>query len=266
VTPNDPNDADGGANNLQNYPVITTGVLSGGTLTINYSVPSSTSNSAYPLTVEFFRADADGQEGETFLDSVSYLAPGAAVAPVSAGGTVAGQRVLATATDANGNTSEFSASVAVASGLLAPSELARGEGGDSVRADDVLPVAWEAISVWQASGLDAAQVAALRSLEIEVADLPSRHLGPELPGRVVLEVDAAGYGWYVDTTPGTRDDTVPSDRRDLLTAILHEMGYAIGLVHADGEEDVMAEVLQPGTRRLPTTEVDAIFARGLWLV
>jgi hypothetical protein len=98
---------------LQNFPAITSASVSADVLTVYYSVPSSTSNAAYPLTVEFFEADADGQEGQRFLGSVIYATPGAAVAPFLAAGTVAGQRLLATATDADGNTSEFSVSMVI---------------------------------------------------------------------------------------------------------------------------------------------------------
>src|SRR5262249_3343996 len=65
ATPNDLSptpDADAGANNLQNFPIITVASVSGSSLTIKYSVPSDPANSTYPLRVEFFQADADGQE------------------------------------------------------------------------------------------------------------------------------------------------------------------------------------------------------------
>jgi hypothetical protein len=53
---------------------------------------------------------------------------------------------------------------------------------------------------------------------------------------------------------------------DTTDAVPLRAGHAIGLMHADVEDDLMADLLQPGTRRLPTTtEVDEVFARGLWL-
>jgi hypothetical protein len=106
VAANDPDDADTGPNKLQNFPVMSSAVLSGGTtLTIGYSVPSATVNSLYPLAVEFFVADAAGQEGQTYLGGESYPAPGADSVVLTVGGVAAGQRIVATATDAQGNTS-----------------------------------------------------------------------------------------------------------------------------------------------------------------
>lgn len=118
ATPNDAGDADAGPNNLQNFPEINMGTAlntasSGGMVTIDYTVPSATANSAYPLQIEFFLADADDEEGQTFLGSDTYPAASAGVSktvmltpPVTVS---VGDRIVATATDANGNTSEFSA-------------------------------------------------------------------------------------------------------------------------------------------------------------
>jgi len=44
------------------------------------------------------------------------------------------------------------------------------------------------------------------------------------------------------------------------------MGHALGLADLDSEVDLMAGVLQPGTRRLPTlADVDQVLAGGDWL-
>jgi predicted Zn-dependent protease len=53
---------------------------------------------------------------------------------------------------------------------------------------------------------------------------------------------------------------------DLLTAVLHEMGHAIGLAHVAGEDELMAAIQQPGARRLPTVAaMDEVLASGAWL-
>jgi len=94
--------------------VITSADLAGRNLKVTYSVDSAAANSAYPLTVEFFIADAADQ-GRTFIYRATYATPQAVdkitfkpvILPSS------GDPIVATATDANGNTSEFSSSIAV---------------------------------------------------------------------------------------------------------------------------------------------------------
>jgi parallel beta-helix repeat protein len=113
VTPNDSDDGDTGANNLQNYPVI------GDVLNLPESVTiigtlNSISDTVY--TLEFFSnavCDPSGNgEGETYLGSdivvtdsggdIDFTIALAAAVPE-------GRFVTATATDPGGNTSEFSA-------------------------------------------------------------------------------------------------------------------------------------------------------------
>ncbi len=107
-TPNDASDADDGANHYQNFPEITSTSLSGPNMSVDYGVDSSAANSIYPLTVEFFIADAAGQ-GRTFIHRATYSYPQTLdhITFVPAELPVAGDKIVATATDANGNTSEF---------------------------------------------------------------------------------------------------------------------------------------------------------------
>ncbi len=108
VTANDAGDGDTGPNNLQNFPVLNPITTAG---TVSGSLDSTVANAAYPIRIEFFAntaCDASGNgEGEVFLGAASLGAPGSFTfnyAPV--GGKTF---ITATATDANGNTSEFSA-------------------------------------------------------------------------------------------------------------------------------------------------------------
>jgi len=107
VNPNDPGDADTGANQLQNRPEIFGAEEDAGQFSIDYAVDAAT----FPIRVEFFIADDDGTEGALFIGAHEYTAAGTAVAGVPAGSVDIGDRILATATDADGNTSEFSPSV-----------------------------------------------------------------------------------------------------------------------------------------------------------
>ena len=117
VTPNDDGDGDTGPNRLQNFPQILNATTTGGVLQVAYLVDSATANAAYPLTVDFYLADSDGEEGAVYLGSATYDAADAQnpvdVSFANPGLVASGDGLVATATDAGGNTSEFSASVPV---------------------------------------------------------------------------------------------------------------------------------------------------------
>jgi titin len=121
-TPNDDTvgdeDADIGANKLQNSPRLSQAALSGGTLAVRYAISSQTRHSAYPIRIEIFKADAGGQ-GHTFLGSDTYTAADR-TGTFTKSVTLAlweplrsGDHLVATATDKDGNTSEFSFMIAV---------------------------------------------------------------------------------------------------------------------------------------------------------
>jgi CSLREA domain-containing protein len=103
VTPNDAGDTDAGANRLQNFPDITSAEEEGAEITVVYDVDFE----SVPLTVEFFIADGD--EGRIFVGTQEFIGAGAQSFMVDAAAFTIGDRLVATAADADGNTSEFSA-------------------------------------------------------------------------------------------------------------------------------------------------------------
>lgn len=124
--PNDPGDGDSGPNNIQNFPDLTDAFVNGdGDLLVTYLVDTDLDNATYPLTVEIFEADADDEEGQVFLGRSSYTTAnhgGCGTPPcettVNLGdaatlGMSTGDRLVATATDDDGNTSEFSVNIMV---------------------------------------------------------------------------------------------------------------------------------------------------------
>lgn len=117
VTPNDLGDGDTGPNNLQNFPAISSAELDGTSLSVSFAVPSGTGNSLYPLTIDFYLSDGNRQ-GQTYLGSTTYTSAQAGTvvdATISAPSLAVGDQIVATATDADGNTSEFSRQINVTS-------------------------------------------------------------------------------------------------------------------------------------------------------
>ncbi len=123
--PNDPGDADGGANDLQNFPILQS--VTTGAATEIIGKLDSTANTTFDL--DFYANPACSNFPREFLQGQTYL--GTAPVTTDATGhaafdvnlpvaTESGARISATATDPFGNTSEFSQriifSVDVASG------------------------------------------------------------------------------------------------------------------------------------------------------
>ncbi len=111
ITPNDACDGDTGANGIQNFPALTSATQSGSSTHVKGTLNSTASSS---FTIDFYAnaaCDALGNgEGASYLGSTTVSTDGSCngsfdvVVPASASGVV-----TATATDAAGNTSEFSA-------------------------------------------------------------------------------------------------------------------------------------------------------------
>ncbi|MGK7904369.1 MAG: S8 family serine peptidase [Hormoscilla sp.] len=127
VTANDAGDSDTGANNLQNFPELTSATSDTATTTIQGTL-NSTGNTTF--TLEFFAnstLDESGYgEGETFLGSQEVTTDSNGNASFTANFSTSvpvGQFITATATDSDGNTSEFSQGKAVSELLAEYSDL-----------------------------------------------------------------------------------------------------------------------------------------------
>lgn len=112
VTLNDTTDADSGANLLQNFPVLTSVQSSGGSTTIQGSL-KSTPNTTFQI--DFYSStalDPSGNgEGALFFNTTPVTTDGNGDATINVtfpDALPAGRAITATATDPDGNTSEFS--------------------------------------------------------------------------------------------------------------------------------------------------------------
>jgi hypothetical protein len=110
ITPNDPGDVDTGANNLQNFPDLSSAISANGSITIQGTLDSTASSN---FRIEFFANNAcdptGNGEGQTFLGALPATTDGSGNLNFNASFPAAGGLfITATATDPNNNTSEFS--------------------------------------------------------------------------------------------------------------------------------------------------------------
>lgn len=115
VNANDACDGDSGPNNLQNFPVLTS-AAAGATNTTIQGTLNSTAGTQF--RIEFFSnaaCDPSGYgQGKVFVGSTNVTTDGLCNANINfivPNASINGQFITATATDANNNTSEFSACV-----------------------------------------------------------------------------------------------------------------------------------------------------------
>lgn len=122
----------------------------------------------------------------------------------------------------------------------------------------------EAIENWKDSGLTSGQLRALDAIEFNIVDLEGSLLGYAEGSQVVIDADAAGRGWFVDSTPwedseftGSTEGDLPGV--DLLSVASHEIGHVLGLedivesISASKQfygEDVMVGLFAEGERRI----------------
>jgi subtilisin-like proprotein convertase family protein len=127
-----------------------------------------------------------------------------------------------------------------------------GSASGGVTYDEVQQVTSHAITIWSAH----LGMPVRNDIQIHLADLPSGRLGQADQHSIVLDVNANGAGWFVDSSPGDPSEFLGFSSRasglvDLLTVVVHEVGHVLGFSHSLDTRDVMAAELGLGMRRLP---------------
>jgi hypothetical protein len=113
VTPNDAGDVDTGANNLQNFPLISS-VTHGANTTVSgllHSTPSTTFDLDFYSNAACSNFPREFLQGQTYLGTSAVTTDGSGNASFNVTtlpATESGARISVTATDPSGNTSEFS--------------------------------------------------------------------------------------------------------------------------------------------------------------
>lgn len=136
----------------------------------------------------------------------------------------------------------------------------------AITTGDLIPIVDEARLLWtKALGSDDPRLSILNGITIQVGNLPDNRLGVTMADTILIDRDAAGWGWFVDSTPddntefsqllsngsfGATMGTVAAGRMDLLSTVLHEMGNAMGFPETV-EQGVAGMFLQTGIRTLP---------------
>ena len=105
------------------------------------------------------------------------------------------------------------------------------------------------------------------NVNLSFADLPGGAVGQTVGTNITLDDNAAGNGWFIDTTPADNSEFLPTSnpnewvakagsdaagKMDMLSVLLHEYGHALGIEHSADSGDYMGTTLTVGVRRLPS--------------
>jgi hypothetical protein len=136
--------------------------------------------------------------------------------------------------------------------------------------EQLAPIVVEAKQLWaKALGSGDVHLSALNNVSVAVGDLGPGLLGETTGNSILIDRSAAGWGWFVDSSPQDNSEfsitlsggalaanasSPAAGKIDLLSTVLHELGNAMGFPEDQGI-DVTGMTLKAGVRALPTAAV-----------
>lgn len=160
------------------------------------------------------------------------------------------------------HTTEVAGVLALEAGLLvagSPLQAAAGAtlafAGQKIDVSDVRSLLDDAIDYWQSAGF---KTDGLAHVELFVGNLRNNVLGIQSGNTIVIDSDAAGFGWYVDADPASTEFFAGMD---LYSTVVHELGHILGLsdtYDVKQSDNVMYGYLEAGQRTTGDL-VDAAF-------
>ncbi len=200
---------------------------------------------------------------------------------VQAGGgeMAGGELTLIGIINANATVTTDSVGFDLGAPLLAASVgVPTGTAGGKLNQSAIQNVAQAAIADWARAGLSPELLNSMRQVQFVVTDMPGAYLGMAVGNTIYLDTNAAGYGWFVDSTPNRNEefgaaasagnsqaiDPRAVDRIDLLSVVAHELGHIAGLNHQDLQPGgLMDSTLAAGVRNTAwSSAVDMVQTSG----
>ena len=136
---------------------------------------------------------------------------------------------------------------------------------DALSHDALTPIVEAAKARWtDAMALNPATLELLDAVSFEIVGLPGLLLGQVVGNTVLIDLNGAGHGWFVDSTPyddaefqeGSWDGLLATysspahGDMDLLTVIMHKIGHVFGLEDLDSRT---GDLMSPNAgRRCPS--------------
>jgi hypothetical protein len=244
---------------------------------LNYTMTVNVINATPQYTPVITGTVSDGSNLRNFIGSVNQ-STGRLVINVTAGSFFRVWQMVGTVTptrmkgdifiqDIYGGTTTGEFNLPRLTGLSSSFEnISATSGTTTVSQEELLSAASEATEMWAGNGLSDDAARKLENIEYRVTDLPGQYLGATDGNVIYIDRDAAGYGWFVESTSlgissedgrnvfDSANLNTAANQFDLLTVVAHELGHVLGLEHEAGDSHLMSESLHPGVRRMVTLD------------